>query len=56
MVYKYFKWSMILSSFLNAIGSWIRYAAGKNFLIAIFGQELNAISQIWVLETPVGIR
>lgn len=54
MIYRYFKWSMITSTFLNAIGSWIRYIAGRNFCLAMIGQEIDALSQIWVLQTPIG--
>ncbi len=54
MIDNYFKWSMITGTFLNSIGSWIRVLAGKNFWVAMIGQEINALSQIWVLQTPVG--
>lgn len=55
MVYRFFKWSMIFGTFLGAIGCWLRFVAHKNYALAMFGQELNALAQIWVLETPMGL-
>lgn len=54
MTYKYFKYSMLSGTFCGALGCWIRYASKKNYAGAMVGEELNALAQIWVLETPIG--
>ena len=54
MAYKYFKYSMLVGTFCGALGCWIRYFAQKNYALAMVGQELNALAQIWVLEMPIG--
>ena len=45
---------MIIGTFVAALGCWLRYIAEKNYALALFGEELNALAQIWVLETPMG--
>ena len=54
MVYRYFKLSMIVGTLTGALGCWIRFLGKKNYGLAMFGAEFNALSQIWVLETPMG--
>lgn len=54
-IYRFFKWSLIISTMNGALGCWIRYLAFENYFLAMFGQILNALAQICVLETPIGL-
>ena len=55
MVFKAFRFSMLIGTFLNALGCWIRYFADRNYSLAMFGQCMIAFSAIWALETPIGL-
>eukprot|EP00835_Amoeboradix_gromovi_P005622 NODE_547_length_6851_cov_0.322867.p1 type:complete len:421 gc:universal NODE_547_length_6851_cov_0.322867:5329-6591(+) len=44
------KYSILLGVLLNFLGAWIRYIAGKNYFVALFGQILAAIAQTFALN------
>lgn len=39
-----FSYILYISSFLNAFGAWIRYLAGKQFLIGLFGSLMISVA------------
>lgn len=55
LLYRYFRFSMWTAMILQTCGGWIRYAAGPNYALALFGQILCAIAQNFDLPSPVCI-
>ena len=52
MLGKSLSMSLKIGSFLNALGSWLRYAAYKNYAFALFGQCLIALSSNVIMAAP----
>ena len=44
---------MLFGTFINGVGGWIRYAGGSNYIVALVGQSLVALSQTFILFTPM---
>ena len=49
MTYKRFQATMLIVIFLNALGAWIRYAAGTNYNYMLIGQTI-----LGVAAAPIG--
>ena len=48
-----FALTIIIGSFCNAIGLWIRYFAKDDFNIALTGQFIMGMSFCMILEAPI---
>jgi hypothetical protein len=44
--------SLKFGSLLNALGAWVRYAAFKNYPLALFGQILIALASNVIMSAP----
>ena len=54
MSYRYFRFSVILAFFLQALGGWLRYFAGNSYGYSMIGTILLAISQTFTYQMPAG--